>query len=135
MVRSSVWCLLLWLLGSVWCGRAISFYPQQDAFNGTTTLEEQATAGRDSPDDKNRLFINRLAAIQKHLQTHKYRKMRNIFSQYFIYYFLISKFSREIYLLKKKVGSYWGSHWGLKKYEAHRRIFIFKNRINIRITP
>jgi hypothetical protein len=59
--------LLLLLLG-IGCNSAISFYPlqqqQQEELNGTTTLEEQATAGRDSPPyDRNRIFNNRCAML------------------------------------------------------------------------
>jgi len=67
--------LLLLLLG-IGFNSAISFYPlqqqqpPQEELNGTTTLEEQATAGRDSPPyDRTRIFNNRCALIIENLSS------------------------------------------------------------------
>ncbi|XP_059478367.1 hybrid signal transduction histidine kinase G-like [Neocloeon triangulifer] len=55
MPRQLVW--FLWLLGAANCIRSTVFQPSPEVYNGTTTLEEQATAGRDDP-DRTRLFNN-----------------------------------------------------------------------------
>ncbi|CAB3370660.1 Hypothetical predicted protein [Cloeon dipterum] len=62
MPRHVAWLLVIF--AASWSGLGHTsrvnggFFPSQEIFNGTTTLEEQATVGRDDP-DRTRLFHNK----------------------------------------------------------------------------